>query len=273
MADVHHRQFRFASGEAWAYAVNMVETVAWLAGQPDYLDEVREAVKELDLFNATKRPLSAKIFEWLGAATSYQGISDTVARNYMAVHGRPRWRAIAHGAKYGSCPLLQSYWHFHGCGYRKSGHTCSMPHLIDSRPLPSHEFRNGNLNQLAYSLFLFIRDVADGDLVGWIDGRLAEAEPGSNEDRLERMSAAIIKPLAGVQGVSDIRVPFRIAMVMVLAICKASDSGLSILSGSVSTRSGFRRFILRPWPISPMTWLIIAASTPCLARSRISTRC
>ena len=46
-----------------------------------------------------------------------------------------------------------------------------------------HQFRNGNLNQLAYSLFLFIRDVAGGDLVGWIDGRLAEADHGP-EDRI-----------------------------------------------------------------------------------------
>jgi hypothetical protein len=34
--------------------------------------------------------------------------------------------------------------------------------------------RNGRLNQTAYSLFLFIRDIADGDLVGWIDRQLAE---------------------------------------------------------------------------------------------------
>ena len=50
-----------------------------------------------------------------------------------------------------------------------------MPHLIDSCPLPTH---NGNLNQLAYSLFLFIRDIANGDLVGWIDARLARPSLG-----------------------------------------------------------------------------------------------
>jgi hypothetical protein len=46
-------------------------------------------------------------------------------------------------------------------------------------PAANHHLRNGRLNQLAYSLFLFVRDVADGDLVGWIDNQLAAADgPG-----------------------------------------------------------------------------------------------
>ena len=49
------------------------------------------------------------------------------------------------------------------------------PDHIDTCPLPSHELRNGRLNQMAYSLFLFIRDIADGDLVGWIDRRFQAA--------------------------------------------------------------------------------------------------
>jgi hypothetical protein len=35
--------------------------------------------------------------------------------------------------------------------------------------------RNGRLNQTAYCLYLFIRDIADGDLIGWIDQRLQAA--------------------------------------------------------------------------------------------------
>ena len=69
-------------------------------------------------------------------------------------------------------------------------------------PLPVHEFRNGNLNQLGYALNLFIRDVADGDLVGWIDQRLAEAQFGPAEGRLGRMQHSIIEPLAGLHGAS-----------------------------------------------------------------------
>jgi hypothetical protein len=167
--------FGFSSKDDWDYALNIVETVTWLAGRADYLDELGEVGEDLDLFGSMGRTRSAKIFEWLIAALSYQGISDAVARSYMAAHERPAWAKIARGVNNGACPLLQSYWHFHGCGYRKAAQTCAKPYLMKKCPLPVHEFRNGNLNQLAYSLLLFIRDVADGDLVEWIDRRLVEA--------------------------------------------------------------------------------------------------
>jgi len=195
--------FESASDKDLNYAITMVETVAWLAGQPNYLDDLRDSIEALRLFESTGRPRSANVYEWLAATANYQGISDAVARNYMADHGRPRWRAVAHGVNTGSCPLLASYWHFHGCGYRKGAHRCGRPDLIAACPVPAHQFRNGNLNQLAYSLFLFIRDIADGDLVGWIDRRLGEAGIGSGDERLTRMVDAIIEPLSGVHGLSD----------------------------------------------------------------------
>jgi hypothetical protein len=55
--------------------------------------------------------------------------------------------------------------------------------------------RNGHLNQTAYSLFLFIRDLADGDLIGWIDAQLAAANGPPGPARLSRMAAALIEPL------------------------------------------------------------------------------
>ena len=70
-------------------------------------------------------------------------------------------------------------------------------------PLPTHDLRNGRLNQTAYSLYLFIRDIADGDLVGWIDQRLQAANSPAGPDRLARMREALIEPLREVYGVSD----------------------------------------------------------------------
>jgi hypothetical protein len=69
--------------------------------------------------------------------------------------------------------------------------------------VPSHDLRNGRLNQTAYSLYLFIRDIADGDLVGWIDRQLAEADRPDDADRPARLRAALIEPLREVYGVSD----------------------------------------------------------------------
>jgi len=103
-------------------------------------------------------------------------------------------------------PVVQSlrgYWHFHDCRYEKSSRTCSQPDHISECPLPRHDLRNGHLNQLAYCLFLFIRDVADGDLVGWIDRQLKAANDPPGPDRLARMRANLIRPLREVYGISD----------------------------------------------------------------------
>ena len=55
---------------------------------------------------------------------------------------------------------------------------------------------------MAYSLFLFMRDVADDDFVGWIDGQLAAAD-SQGSDRLAALREAIIGPLRNVYGVAD----------------------------------------------------------------------
>jgi hypothetical protein len=52
-------------------------------------------------------------------------------------------------------------------------------------------------------LYLFIRDVAGGDLVGWIDRRLNTTATQAGPDRLARMRAALMEPLKEVHGVSD----------------------------------------------------------------------
>ena len=55
---------------------------------------------------------------------------------------------------------------------------------------------------MAYSLFLFMRDVADDDFVGWIDSQLGAVDPQS-PDRLSALGEAIIGPLRNVYGVAD----------------------------------------------------------------------
>jgi hypothetical protein len=101
------------------------------------------------------------------------------------------------------CPKLRSYWRFQNCRYNKTRYTCAEPDHLPRCPLPRQWLRNGRLNQTAYSLYLFIRDVAGGDLVGWIDQRLraAAAQPGA--DPLASMRAAVIDPLREIYGVSD----------------------------------------------------------------------
>jgi hypothetical protein len=118
---------------------------------------------------------------------SYEGIADQVAFDYMERHGRATWQVIASDLRrQPSCPKLKSYWHFHDCRYNKTRYTSGEPDHLPGCPLPNHWLRNGRLNQTAYALHLFIRDVAGGDLVGWIDRRLNTAARPSGPDRLAR---------------------------------------------------------------------------------------
>jgi hypothetical protein len=148
---------------------------------------VHQAVAEHD---------SAVLFDWLMAELSYQGIADQVAADFMEKHGHASWEIIAADLRrHVGCPKLRSYWHFQNCRYNKSRYTCAEPDHLPRCPLPRQWLRNGRLNQTAYSLYLFIRDVAGGDLVGWIEHRLqaAAAQPGA--DPLASMRAAVIDPL------------------------------------------------------------------------------
>jgi hypothetical protein len=63
--------------------------------------------------------------------------------------------------------------------------------------------RNGRLNQTAYALYLFIRDIADRDLIGWSDQQLQAADTPASPDRVARMRDALIEPLREIYGVSD----------------------------------------------------------------------
>ena len=181
------------------HATRLIHRVCCLAGETDLIEEIRtdngatrSAVKEHD---------TPALFDWLMVMLSYQGISDQVAYGYMQQHGRVRWHEIERAlANKPSCPKLQSYWQFHGCRYQKTSHTCAEPDHIEQCPLPTHNLRNGRLNQTAYSLYLFIRDIADNDLVGWIKAQLAM--PTDICD-VSQMRNALLDPLRHVYGVSD----------------------------------------------------------------------
>jgi hypothetical protein len=186
------------------HAVRVIYRVCCLAGSASLIDKIRADLDADGVRAAMRKRDTAAVFDWLMAALSYQGIADQIAYDYMEEHGYVRWHDInqkfARGA---SCPKLKSYWHFYGCGYQKLRQTCTEPDHISRCPLPTHDLRNGRLNQTAYCLYLLIRDIADGDLIGWIDQRLQAANSPAGPDRLARMRNAIIAPLREIHGVSD----------------------------------------------------------------------
>jgi hypothetical protein len=200
------------------HAVRVVHGVCCLAGSVSLIDDLRADLRAEGVPSAIRRHDTATLFDWLIAAVSYQGISDRVASSYMERHGRARWRDIEAKINTGTtCPKLQSHWHYHRCRYDKISRTCAEPDHIDQCPVPSHDLRNGRLNQTAYSLYLFIRDITDGDLVGWIDRQLRQADSPHDADRRARQREALIGPLREVYGVSDKVLTMTLSCVLLAA--------------------------------------------------------
>ena len=183
------------------HARSIVRRVCDIAGQVTWIDDLRYDAIETGLVAAVEDHDTAAIFDWLMRMLSFQGISDAVAEGYMDRHGNVTWAEIeACLATNPGCDKLQGYWAFTDCRYHKGFQTCAEPDQFADCPLPRHPLRNGRLNQTAYSLFLFIRDIAGGDIVGWIDRQLADHAGSGN---LAAARAALVDPLRHVYGISD----------------------------------------------------------------------
>ena len=182
----------------------MIRAVCAVAGSLSFLDEIDEEIRHAGLAQAVASGKTPPIFDWLLTAFSFQGISDRVARSYMDKHGTASWSKMEASLEASpTCQKLQTYWDYAGCRYDKGSFTCAEPDHIDACPVPRPRLRNGRLNQTAYSLFLFVRDIAGGDLIGWIDSQLEAATGSSDADLEAARQEALIGPLRGVFGVSD----------------------------------------------------------------------
>ena len=183
-------------------AVHLMEQVCAIAGDMAMIDNVRAECDRNGVAAAVQRHDDGPLFDWLVAAFSFQGISDVVARSYWLRGGVTQAQVDA-GLADARCPKLASFWTFERCGYQKGAWYCGEPNHRADCPLPLHDLRNGRLNQGAYSLRLFLRDLCDDDLVGWIDRRLEEEDCLTTDDRVLRLGQAVIEPMKGVFGVSD----------------------------------------------------------------------
>lgn len=188
--------------EHWAHFRRVVQPALALA-PTTFLDDVTNSLKSAGVQDAVARHDSGPIFDWVLTLFQLQGISDAVAFAYADKNGMVRWADIeAALAPESDCRRLTSYWHLTDCKYQKLARTCSEPHLLNRCPLPRHPLRNGRLNQAAYSLFLFIRDIADGDFVQWIDDRLQQADPGEEDPhRAVILRESLLSPLEHIYGV------------------------------------------------------------------------
>ena len=194
------------------HAQSLIRQVCKVAGHVTCIDDLRHDANDAGLVGAVETHDTAKIFDWLMWILSFQGISDAVADGYIDRNGNVTWSEIKRSLRQKpGCHKLQGYWGFTGCQYHKGFQTCAEPDHFDECPLPRHRLRNGRLNQTAYSLFLFIRDIAGGDIVDWIDQQLAD-HAGTNDLAAARTS--LLEPLRNVHGISDKVVAMALATLM-----------------------------------------------------------
>lgn len=190
--------------EAHDHADAFIRAVCTFAGTLSLLDEIDDEIRQAGLDQAVASRDTPPIFDWLLTAFSFQGVSDQAARSYMEKHGSASWAKLEASVQAcPSCPKLQTYWHYESCRYDKGSFTCAEPDHIDACPVPRARLRNGRLNQTAASFFLFVRDIAGGDLVGWMDTQLEAARESTNADLETARQEALIGPLRGIFGVAD----------------------------------------------------------------------
>lgn len=185
--------------------VQLVTTVCRVAGDRFYLANLRRYVTRAGIGAAVAKHDNAALYGALMEAFNYQGVSNEAAEVFLAAHGNVEYATIASTLSSAGepCPKLQTFEAFERCGYKKLAQTCSNPTGFAACPLPKAVLRKGQLNQAAYSLYLFIRDRADGDLVRFIDGVLSDADRPGHPDRLQYMRTALVNEFRLVSGVSS----------------------------------------------------------------------
>ena len=189
------------SPEDWSQCLAVLRPALLLAPST-YLANLQTRLAEEGIQAAVARRETAVLFDWMVRLLARQGISNAAAEAFAERSGSPTWVGIDKKlARSALCPRLRSYWHFSTCGFRRATATCNTPHHLVGCPVATIPARKGALAEAAIGLWLFIRDVCDDDLVGWIDTRLAIADPGVGvPQRGVTMQVALLEPLTNIVG-------------------------------------------------------------------------
>ena len=185
--------------------VQIVQASCEGPGKADFLKNIRSSFRKEGLANAVKARDSSFLFDWLMHCFSYQGVSDAIAAAYILEHGNATYLDLERSFQGDEpiCSKLADFEAFRGCGYNKTSRSCNNAEKYSMCALPNLNLRKGQLNQAAYSLYLFVRDVCGGDLVGFIDVCLAEADLPGHPDRLAIMRNALTDRLLLIFGVAE----------------------------------------------------------------------
>jgi hypothetical protein len=206
-------------------AVGLVSDVVRQAELSDYLEDTRDQAVRSGLADAVARRDTPALYDWLIESFSFQGVSDRVAWTYIATHGNATWGAIEASIEVSRCrcPRLGSFEAYQGCRYRKSLRTCAEPNFIHRCPVPKLPLRKGDLNQLAFSLYYFLRDRCSGDLVGFLDDLFRDIDLKQFDEPLKARREALIAAMSEVFAISDKLIAMTFATLLIGADPARSD--------------------------------------------------
>mgnify|MGYP000358997919 CR=1 FL=1 len=167
--------------------------------QMDIVAEAEREMFEEGLGRAVEQKDSKALFNWIMYPASYQGVSDRIADSYIEQYGNITFLQISRALNKAKpmCSKLTGFEEFQGCGFVKGNETCNNPVMYSRCPVPTHPLRNGRLNIMAYSLYFFIRDVCQRDLVGFIDQIALQDKPA--RERLDELVGQLSR-VYGMQG-------------------------------------------------------------------------
>lgn len=195
-------------------AVDLVRTVCALPVNQRFIADTNRQMRRAQIVDAVQARDTPALYRWLIDGFSYQGISDAIARGYIDRYGNATWGTIEAALENHrcSCPKLDSFETYQGCRYQKAVATCGNPAALTGCPVPALPLRKGALNETAYSLYFFIRDECDGDLVGYIDRILEGVE--DEQVQLAAKREALIAEFSRVRGVSSKLINMMLAMLL-----------------------------------------------------------
>ncbi len=187
-----------------ADAVDLVRTICLLPGNSELLGNAFRGAGPRWLRQAIRERDTPALYDWLITGFSFQGISDRIAADYIDRHGNASWAVVEDllGTRHCRCEKLTGFAAYRDCGYRKTAQTCRNPAELPNCPVPALPLRRGGLNQLAVSLYLFLRDICHADLVGFIDQLFAEIDGVKLADPIQAKHDRLMAEFGAIHAVS-----------------------------------------------------------------------
>jgi hypothetical protein len=184
-------------------AVRLVQDLLRLDDSRRLLAKTDRASFAAGLHELVRQRDTPALYGCLMETLSFQGISDQIAADYLARHGNADWQAIRRQLRTSKslCPKLQSFDAYEDCGFQKLKASCNNPSLLPTCLVPRLPLRKGQLNQLALSLYLFIRDRCAGDLIGFMHQLISTAAREEGSDPIAAARQALLKEFSGIYGI------------------------------------------------------------------------